>query len=365
VTHHDDFGSRAPDHHGVASEHDHAHADGHEHRHSRRTGPRAIVTKILHPHSHDPADSLDNALLTSKEGTRVLWISLVGLLATAAVQAVVVLLSGSVGLLSDTIHNASDALTALPIGLAFVMGRRPPTSRYTYGFGRAEDLAGMAVVAVIALSAAAAAWEAVNRLMHPHRVTHLWVVGVAGAIGFLGNEVAARYRIVVGRRIGSAALVADGRHARTDGFTSLAVVGGAIGVAAGWRLADPIVGLLISVAILAVLRTAARDVYRRLMDAADPATVDRIRHEALHVDGVIEIDNLRVRWMGHELHAALELTVPADMSVARAHATAEQVHHRLLHEVPRLTDVTIHTNPAPEPGTDPHGLTAHHRPGSA
>jgi cation diffusion facilitator family transporter len=356
MTHHDD---------GGPAEHHHGHADHDEHHHSRRAGPWAIVTKIVRPHSHDPADSLDQALLTSREGTRVLWISLVGLLATAAVQAVVVVLSGSVGLLSDTIHNASDALTALPIGLAFVMGRRAPTTRYTYGFGRAEDLAGSAVVAVIALSAVAAAWEAINRLMHPHSVTHLWAVGVAGAIGFVGNELAARYRIVVGRRIGSAALVADGRHARTDGFTSLAVVGGAIGVAAGWRLADPIVGLVISVAILAVLRTAGRDVYRRLMDAADPATIDQIRREALGVEGVLDADQIRVRWIGHELHASIELTVPAEMSVALAHATAELVHHRLLHEVARLADVTIHTNPAPEPGSDPHSLTAHHRRGSA
>jgi len=364
MTHHDGQGPLSQDREQGTTEHHHGHPHEHEHDHSRRTGPAAIVTRILRPHSHDPADSIDQALLTSRAGTRVLWISLVGLLATAAVQAVVVLLSGSVGLLSDTIHNASDALTALPIGLAFVMGRRAPTSRYTYGFGRAEDLAGMAVVAVIALSAVGAAWEAINRIIHPHSVTDLWVVGVAGAIGFLGNEVVARYRIGVGRRIGSAALVADGRHARTDGFTSLAVVGGAIGVAAGWRLADPIVGLVISVAILAVLRTAGRDVYRRLMDAADPGTIDQIRQEAMGIEGVLDADQIRVRWIGHELHAAIELTVPAEMSIAKAHATAELVHHRLLHEVPRLTDVTIHTNPAPGPDGDPHSLTAHHRRGS-
>jgi len=319
------------------------------------------ITKVLRPHSHDPAESFDEALEASREGTRVLWITLAGLLATAAVQGVIVVLSSSVGLLADTIHNASDALTALPIGLAFVMGRRPPTTRYTYGYGRAEDLAGMTVVAVIALSAVTAAWEAVNRLIHPHSISHLWAVGVAGAIGFVGNEVAAHYRITVGRRIGSAALVADGRHARTDGFTSLAVVAGAIGVAVGWPLADPIVGLVITVAILAVLRTAVRDVYRRLMDAADPSTVDQIRHEALLVNGVVEVDHVRVRWLGHELHASIEVTVPADMSIAQAHATAELVHHRLLHEVPRLTDVTIHANPTHEAGTDPHALTAHHR----
>ena len=187
------------------------------------------------------------------------------------------------------------------------------------------------------------------------------VVGVAGAIGFVGNEVAAHYRITVGRRIGSDALVADGRHARTDGFTSLAVVAGAIGVALGWRLADPIVGLVITVAILAVLRTAVRDVYRRLMDAADPSTVDQIRREALLVNGVLDVGHVRVRWLGHELHASIELTVPADMSIAQAHAIAELVHHRLLHEVPRLTDVTIHANPTHDAGVDPHALTDHHR----
>jgi cation diffusion facilitator family transporter len=219
----------------------------------------------------------------------------------------------------------------------------------------------MAVVVVIALSAVTACWEAINRLIHPHSVNHLWAVGVAGAIGFVGNEVAARYRIGVGRRLGSAALVADGRHARTDGFTSLAVIAGAIGVAAGWRLADPIVGLLISVAILGVLRTAARDVYRRLMDAADPETVEQIRREALRVEGVVDADHIRVRWIGHELHAGMELTFPAAMSIAQAHATAEVVHHRLLHQIPRLSDVTIHANPTNEPGRDPHALTAHQR----
>jgi cation diffusion facilitator family transporter len=322
--------------------HDHAGPAGHagpEHHH--RAGLRGWFAGVIRPHSHDHADSFDQALLTSREGTRALAISLAGLLATAAIQALIVVISGSVGLLADTIHNFADALTAVPIGLAFVIGRRRPTRRYTYGFGRAEDLAGLSVVAVIALSVLTAAGEAIYRLVHPHRVGHLGVVALAGALGFVGNELAAHYRITVGRRIGSAALVADGRHARADGFTSLAVVAGAGGVAFGWQLADPIVGLVISVAIAAVLWGAARDVFRRLMDATDPATVDEIRRQALLVDDVLGVDEVRVRWIGHELHAAFNLTVPGTLSIARAHEIAETVHHRLLHEVPRLVDVTI------------------------
>jgi cation diffusion facilitator family transporter len=368
-----DPGPLSDDPHHCAPDHHHGdHEGGHapprsrvSHDHRGETAPPSLVPRFLRGHSHDHAESVDQALLVSKAGTRALWISLIGLLVTAAVQGVVVVVSGSIGLLADTIHNASDALTAVPIGLAFVIGRRPPTRRYTYGYGRAEDLAGLAVVVVVALSAGVAGWEAIARFVHPHAVSHLWIVGIAGAVGFAGNELAARYRIGVGRRIGSVALIADGKHARTDGFTSLGVVAGAIGVGAGWRLADPIVGLLISVAILAVLRSAVRDVYRRLMDATDPETVERIQRAARAVGGVLATDHIRVRWVGHELHAAMDLTVPSAMSIGEAHATAELVHHRLLHEIPRLADVTIHTNPTHDRGSDPHALTAHHRQGRA
>jgi cation diffusion facilitator family transporter len=319
----------------------------HEHKHG-------------HPHSHDHADAIDDALLLSKAGTRALAISLAGLLATAAVQAVVVAMSSSVGLLADMTHNFADALTAVPLGIAFVVARRAPTRRYTYGYGRAEDLAGLAVVLVIAVSAGVAAWQAVDRLVHPHHVGHLGWVAAAGLVGFAGNELAARYRIRVGRRIGSAALVADGYHARTDGFTSLAVVLGAIGVAAGWRLADPVAGLVITVAILAVLRQAGRDIYRRLMDAVDPGLVDQVSADAASVEGVQAVDAVRIRWVGHELRAELDLTVDRDLSVSRAHDVAEAVRHHLLHHVRRLTDATIHTNPCAHTGADPHALTAHH-----
>jgi cation diffusion facilitator family transporter len=222
-----------------------------------------VLRHVLKPHSHDSADRVDAALETSRQGLRTLAWSFAALFVTAVVQLTVVVLSGSVALLGDTIHNFADALTAVPLGIAFLLGRRAATRRYTYGLGRAEDLAGVVVVVIIAASAVVAAWQAIDRLAHPQPVGHLWVVAAAGVVGFVGNEIVARYRIRVGRRIGSAALVADGVHARTDGFTSLAVVLGAGGVAVGFPLADPIIGLAITVAIVFVLRDAAREVYRR------------------------------------------------------------------------------------------------------
>ena len=287
--------------------------------------------------------------------------SLLVLMLTAAVQAVVVVMSGSVALLGDTIHNVADGLTALPLGVAFVLGRRPVTRRYNYGYGRAEDLAGLAVVLVVAASAALAGYESVQRFAHPARVSHLWVVAAAAVIGFAGNEVVARYRIGVGRRIGSAALIADGLHARTDGFTSLAVLVGAAGIAGGWRWADPAIGLVITLAILLVLRDAAREVYRRLMDAVDPKLVAQAEGSLAATPGVLRVGRVRLRWIGHQLHADAEIELDSALSLSAAHAIALDAEHRLLHEVPRLRAALIHPDPQPTGHSDPHALTAHHR----
>ncbi len=358
--------SRPEDPPGSGYTHPHP-PDTNDHHHARRTArhPSSVsmwerAKGIIRPHSHDHAESLDDALMVSRAGTRALAMSLAGLLTTAIIQLLVFAGSGSVGLLADTIHNFADALTALPVGLAFVVARRPATRRYTYGYGRAEDLAGLTVVAVMAISAAVAASEAIDRLIHPQQIGNLGWVAVAGAVGFAGNELAARYRIKVGTRIGSAALVADGRHARTDGFTSLAVVAGAIGVALGWRQADPIIGVAITVAILSVLRSATRDVYRRLMDAVDPELVGDVEHEVSSIAGVQAVTDVRVRWVGHELRTELNITVDQDLHVAQAHQIAETVRHDLLHHVRRLTDATIHINPCGHDGTDHHTVTAHH-----
>jgi cation diffusion facilitator family transporter len=312
------------------------------------------------PHSHDSADRVDTALETSKRGLRTLIWSFAALFATAIAQLTVVLISGSVALLGDTIHNFADALTALPIGIAFLLGRRVATRRYTYGLGRAEDLAGVVVVMIIAASAALAGWQAVDRLLRPQPVQHLWIVAAAGVIGFAGNEIVARYRITVGRQIGSAALVADGLHARTDGFTSLAVVFGALGVGLGFPLADPIIGLGITVAILFVLRDAAKEVFRRLMDAVDPADVDLAERIAAAVPGVLQAGEVRMRWIGHTVRAELAVTVDATLTIEQAHHIAHDVEHQLVHAVPRLTAATVHTEPAAH-AQAAHDALAHHR----
>ena len=354
---HDHHTAHGPqgDHRRSGQEQDH-----HPHGHVHRGGAWALIVSFIRPHSHDAADSVDATLEASREGIRTLTASLAALGLTAVLQLAIVVASGSVALLSDAVHNFADALTALPLGLAFWLGRRPATRRYTYGFGRSEDLAGVFIVATIAVSSAATAYAAINRLMHPHHVHDVGWVILAGLVGFAGNELVAVYRIRTGRRIGSAALVADGLHARTDGFTSLAVVVGAVGVAFGWQQADPIIGLLITVAILVVVKNAARDIYRRLMDAVDPALVDQVTAILAAVDGIDAVDAVRIRWIGHELHAEVEVTSDGSLTLAQAHDVAEGAHHHLLHEVPRLAQATIHTSPALPGGVDPHALTAHH-----
>ena len=316
---------------------------------------------MVKPHSHEAADKVDAAMETSAEGMRTLWISLAILGVTAVFQLVVVLLSGSVALLGDTIHNFADALTAVPLGIAFVLGRRAANRRFTYGYGRAEDLAGVVIVLTITASAGFAAWTAVERLLNPRDISYLPAVAAAALIGFVGNEWVARYRIRTGNRIGSAALVADGLHARTDGFTSLAVLIGAGGAALGWRLADPIVGLAITAAILLVLRDAAREVFRRIMDAVDPALVDTAEQALREVPGVREVGELRMRWIGHQLRAEVAVVVDGELSVREAHQVAVDAEHALLHAVPRLTAALVHADPAPAPGVeDPHGALVHH-----
>jgi cation diffusion facilitator family transporter len=312
------------------------------------------------PHSHDPVESVDQALTGSDEGMRALQVSLAVLAVTAGVELAIVLLSGSVALLGDTVHNFADALTAVPLGLAFWLGRKSPTKRYTYGYGRAEDLAGVFIVLMIAASSGLAGWEAISRLIHPRPVHHVGWVIVAGLVGFAGNELVALYRTGVGRKIGSAALVADGHHARTDGMTSLAVVVGALGVAAGWQQADPVVGLVITIVIMGVLRNAARDIFRRLMDSVDPGLVDRVTTVLEGVPGIDSVEEVRIRWIGHELRAEARVISGGNLSLEEAHAISEEGHHRLLHDVPRLADVILHTDPRSPDGRDPHAEIAHH-----
>jgi len=345
---------------GGGHHHDHHPREDHHHDHGG-AGWWHRLRRRLTPHSHDTADKVDTALETSRAGLRALWISLTGLGATAALQAVIVAWSGSVALLGDTLHNVADALTALPLAVAFLLGRRAVTRAYTYGFGRAEDLAGIIIVMIIAASAVAAGWTAIHRLLNPAEMTHIPYVAAAGIVGFAGNELVAQYRIRVGRRIGSAALVADGLHARTDGFTSLAVVAAAGGAALGWDWADPVVGLAITVAILVVLKDAATQIYRRLMDAVDPSLVDQAEQTLRGIPGVRDVLAVRLRWIGHQLHAEADLVVDADLSLLDAHQVAADAEHQLTHAIPRLTRATVHTDPDSHPGAHHHEGLSHQR----
>jgi cation diffusion facilitator family transporter len=327
-------------------EHDHHHGDdhGHGHRHG----------------------GVDAAIASSERGLWALKWSLVVLGLTAALQVVIVIISGSVALLADTVHNVGDALSALPLAVAFVLSRRPPSPRFPFGLHRSEDLAGLAIVGLILFSAVFAAYESIQRLIDPQPINALAAVAIAGVIGFLGNEAVAIFRIRVGREIGSAALIADGKHARVDGLTSLAVVAGAAGVALGAPIADPIVGLLISIVILRIVWDAAQDVGERMLDGIDPAITAHIRSVTTAVPGVLEVSDLRARWLGHIIRAEVNATVSDELSAVEAHEVAVHVVRALREEVAFLDDAMVHVDPVSSTGEHHHeeGLAAAGRVGS-
>ncbi|HUY76038.1 MAG TPA: cation diffusion facilitator family transporter [Ktedonobacterales bacterium] len=347
---HADHNHSADDDHG--HDHDHAHAPG-------WLGVLQDAIPFLHGHSHGEV-SVDAALEGSERGLWAVRISLIGLGATAIFQLIIVLSSGSVGLLADTIHNASDALTAIPLWIAFVLGRRAATRRYTYGYGRAEDVAGVIIVLMIFGSSIVAAYESVIKLAHPQPLRNVGWVALAAVVGFLGNEGVAIFRIRVGREIGSAALVADGQHARADGFTSLAVLLGVFGSALGFPLADPIVGLLITIVILFIVKDTAVTMWRRLMDAVDPELVEGLERTASEVPGVQRVEQARMRWFGHSLLAELNIVVDEDLTTRESHQIVEEVRHALFHAQPRLASITVHADPCGHSGADYHAGTAHH-----
>ncbi len=336
------------------NDHDH----GHDHSPGRLGGLVAAIP-FLHGHSHGEAQ-VDRALETNARGVWALKVSLAGLGATALFQVVIVLMSGSVGLLADGIHNVSDALTAIPLWIAFALARRPATRRYTYGYGRAEDIAGVIIVLMIFLSSLVAAYESYQKLLHPEPLRSVWWVMAAAIVGFVGNEGVAILRMRIGRQIGSAALMADGQHARVDGWTSLAVLLGAIGSLLGFPLADPIIGILITLVILFIVKDSAVTMWRRLMDAVDPQQVEAVEREARAIPGVSDVHEVRLRWIGHTLYAELHITVDEDLSTWESHQIAEQVRHALFDAQPKLATVMVHVDPCGHSGKDPHAPHAPH-----
>ena len=310
---------------------------------------------LNHDHDHSPNTGL---LDTSAAAIRATKVSLVGLGVTAVIQAIIVIVSGSVALLSDTLHNVTDALTAIPLWIAFAVGRRPATRRYTYGFNKAEDWAGLLIVLAIGVSAVLVIWESAQRLVEPRLIDQVPWVMAAGVVGALGNELVARYRIRIGESIGSEALVTDGRHARTDALTSLAVVVAGIGAAFGLAWVDPLAGLVVAVPILWLLGKSARRVFRRLFDGIEPEVVDIAASTIRGVEGVKAVDDLRVRWHGHQLRVTASISVGPELSVKQGHDIAHNVEHELHHRFATPLVATIHVEPHGQ--TDRHDATAHH-----
>ena len=332
--------------HGHEKEHNHDH--DHEHDHKAQHSKNPIIEWFQHifmPHEHGYQTAALDAALATDRGIWAVKISLVALLATAVFQVVIVFISGSVALLADTIHNFSDALTAIPLGIAFTLSRRTRNSRYTYGYGRAEDIAGVIIVIMIFATAVEAIRQSILKIMNPQPISNLGWVAVAAVVGFLGNELVAIFRIRVGKQIGSAALVADGNHARTDGFTSLAVLAGAIGVWLGYPLLDPIVGLGIGIAILVIVWNSARDMYYRVMDAVDPEITLLVEKTVSKVQNVMDVHDVAIRWVGHRQRAEFHITVDCQMPTCQSHSIAENVRHELFHTLPALADITVHVDP--------------------
>jgi cation diffusion facilitator family transporter len=336
------FGQIADDFGEGSRDHGHGRSRGHNDHHG-------------HGHTHGVVDP--SIAATARGIWAVKW-SFVLLAITAALQLAVVVASGSVALLADTIHNVGDATTAIPLWIAFALARRPPSKRFTYGLGRVEDLAGVAIVFIILFSALVAGYEAIDRFFNPHVIIFLGWVAVAGIIGFLGNEAVAIFRIRVGREINSAALIADGYHARVDGLTSLAVVVGAAGVWLGFPLADAIIGLIITVAIFGIAWQSVRAVLTRMLDGVEPRIIDEIEHAAEHVAEVKQVIEVKAPWIGHQLHADVTIAVDRNILFAAASHIAESVKAELFAHLPALVAANVHPVAAPERPDAPH----HHAP---
>ncbi|MFV2044898.1 MAG: cation diffusion facilitator family transporter [Anaerolineales bacterium] len=309
-----------------------------------------------HGHVHGVVDPV---LATSDRGIWAIKWSFAGLMVTALLQVGVVYMTGSVALLADTVHNFGDALTAVPLWIAFRLASLKPSPRFTYGYGRVEDLAGVAIILTILVSAVIAGYESITRFLDPQPVQYLWAIVAASLIGFVGNELVALFRIRVGKEIHSAALIADGHHARVDGLTSLAVLASAVGVWLGFPLADPIVGLAITVAILRIVWQSGKLILEHLLDGVDPAVVDEIRHAALHVKGIGSVSDVRARWLGHRMHAEVNLAVNPALSVDEAHELARGARHEIMHQLDYLSNAIIHVDPLGASGESHHRIDGH------
>ena len=328
----------------MAHSHGHSHEHDHEHQHSNNILVKLAMVLHLpgftHEHSHGDLAG-EAAFLDNQLAIRTVWIALIALGLTTALQVVIYTASGSVALLADTVHNLGDALNSIPLLIAFYFARRTANRRFTYGYGRLEDIAGVFIVISIGFSAAYILVESFQKLINPRPLENLEWIALASLVGFVGNELVALMQIRVGRRIGSDAMVADGQHARIDGLTSLAVLIAVLGTLIGLPILDPIVGIVIAFAIVGITWNAIKAVWYRLMDAVDPHLVEHVEGHVLGVDGVKEILSLRLRWVGHRMYGALQLRIAEGKTLAESQAIAHAVRHEAQHVIPQLDELTV------------------------
>ncbi len=345
---------------------DHSQHHDHDHPHPRKNkGLWGWITTVFHLHGHSHqhgALANDQAFIDNNEGIRTVWLALIALTITSVIQIVIVLRGNSVALLADTLHNIGDGLNSIPLLIAFYLARRVATRRYTYGFGKAEDVAGIFIVLSIAVSAGIIFWESFQKFFNPQPITYLGWVAAAAIVGFLGNEAVAILQIRVGRKIGSAALVADGLHARTDGLTSLAVLLAVGGTLFGFPILDPIIGILIGIAILFITKDATITIWYRLMDAIEPEILSKAEAVIQSQTGIQKVNRLRMRWMGHRLHAEVHIAVDPQLTTDESHKIAEELRHSLFHKIDNLSEIIVHIDPWSESPEKSHQLTTHHEP---
>ncbi len=329
-----------------------SHTDDARRAHYHRKGIIGVIGAALHlpgfghGHAHGPSRlSADRAVLDNDLGIRTVWLALLALGITTAIQVAIYLASGSVALLADTVHNLGDALNSIPLLIALYLARRVATRRFTYGFGRAEDVAGIVIVLSIGFSAAYILAASAYRLFNPEPLTHLPWVAAASIVGFVGNELVASMQLRVGKRIGSAAMIADGQHARTDGLTSLAVLIAVVGTWRGLPILDPVVGIVIGIAIVGISWEAAKAVGYRLMDAVDPGLLNRMEHFAGEVEGVDRVVGLRAHWVGHRLFAEITVGVDEGLLMVESRGVAAKVRQVLHQAVPQLDTLHIEIEP--------------------
>lgn len=298
----------------------------------------------------------------TRVGLRTIWISAAALAVTAAFQIVVYAFGGSAGLFADALDNLGDVVTTIALAIAFLAARRAADHRYTFGYQRFEDLAGVFVILIIWASAGLAAWESYRKLTGDHEVGYLGWGLAAAAAGAVGNELVARYKIRMGRRIGSPPLVADGKHARTDALASVAAFGGLLGVHYGFEEADPIAGFVVTLAIVVIARDASRHVLARLLDAVDPDVVQTVENIARQTPGVVSVGRAQARYAGRSLYVVLTVAVDGDLPLTRAHEISEELHHHILHDLPGVAQVDVHVDPWEPHADEAHRRTAAHPP---